>query len=129
MTESTHITLGGDASAELILRMANRHGLIAGAAGTGKTVSLQVLAEKIEQVARLIRSKAVGVYFISQNPLDIPVDRESAHERLNQRATERTASVPEAAAVSTKRGREPESIVTSMAKSAARAIGSQRGRR
>jgi hypothetical protein len=32
------------------------------------------LLEKIEQVARLIRSKGVGVYFISQNPLDIPYD-------------------------------------------------------
>ncbi len=32
----------------------------------------QALLEKIEQVARLIRSKGVGVYFISQNPLDIP---------------------------------------------------------
>ncbi|BBP44153.1 helicase HerA-like domain-containing protein [Thiosulfativibrio zosterae] len=31
-----------------------------------------VLVEKIEQVVRLIRSKAVGVYFISQNPSDIP---------------------------------------------------------
>ena len=30
------------------------------------------LLEKIEQVVRLIRSKGVGVYFISQNPLDIP---------------------------------------------------------
>jgi hypothetical protein len=30
------------------------------------------LQEKIEQVVRLIRSKGVGVYFISQNPLDIP---------------------------------------------------------
>lgn len=30
------------------------------------------LQEKIEQVARLIRSKGVGVYFVSQNPLDIP---------------------------------------------------------
>jgi uncharacterized protein len=30
------------------------------------------LMEKIEQVVRLIRSKAVGVYFISQNPIDIP---------------------------------------------------------
>jgi DNA helicase HerA-like ATPase len=28
--------------------------------------------EKIEQVVRLIRSKGVGVYFISQSPLDIP---------------------------------------------------------
>ena len=30
-------------------RMANRHGLIAGATGTGKTVSLQVLAETFSQ--------------------------------------------------------------------------------
>lgn len=30
------------------------------------------LMEKIEQVVRLIRSKGVGVYFVSQNPLDIP---------------------------------------------------------
>ena len=32
----------------------------------------QVLLTKIEQVIRLIRSKGVGVYFVSQNPLDIP---------------------------------------------------------
>ena len=32
----------------------------------------QALLEKIEQVVRLIRSKGVGVYFITQNPLDIP---------------------------------------------------------
>lgn len=30
------------------------------------------LMDKIEQVVRLIRSKGVGVYFVSQNPLDIP---------------------------------------------------------
>ena len=30
------------------------------------------LTEKVEQVVRLIRSKAVGVYFITQNPIDIP---------------------------------------------------------
>jgi len=30
------------------------------------------LQEKIEQVVRLIRSKGVGVYFVSQNPTDIP---------------------------------------------------------
>ena len=30
------------------------------------------LLDKIEQVVRLIRSKGVGVYFITQNPLDIP---------------------------------------------------------
>ena len=32
----------------------------------------QPLLEKIEQMVRLIRSKGVGVYFISQNPRDIP---------------------------------------------------------
>lgn len=32
----------------------------------------QVLLDKIEQVIRLIRSKGVGVYFVSQNPSDIP---------------------------------------------------------
>ena len=30
------------------------------------------LMQKIEQVVRLIRSKGVGVYFVTQNPLDIP---------------------------------------------------------
>lgn len=32
----------------------------------------KVLSNKIEQVVRLIRSKGVGIYFISQSPLDIP---------------------------------------------------------
>lgn len=32
----------------------------------------KALLDKIEQVVRLIRSKGVGVYFVSQNPLDIP---------------------------------------------------------
>lgn len=30
------------------------------------------LLEKVEQVVRLIRSKGVGVYFVTQNPIDIP---------------------------------------------------------
>ena len=30
------------------------------------------LQEKIEQVVRLIRSKGVGIYFVTQNPLDLP---------------------------------------------------------
>ena len=30
------------------------------------------LLEKVEQVVRLIRSKGVGIYFVTQNPLDIP---------------------------------------------------------
>jgi DNA helicase HerA-like ATPase len=32
----------------------------------------KVLIDKIEQVVRLIRSKGVGIYFITQSPLDIP---------------------------------------------------------
>ena len=32
----------------------------------------KALLDKIEQVVRLIRSKGVGVYFVSQNPLDVP---------------------------------------------------------
>ncbi len=32
----------------------------------------KVLLERIEQVVRLIRSKGVGVYFITQNPADVP---------------------------------------------------------
>jgi hypothetical protein len=32
----------------------------------------KALMDKIEQVVRLIRSKGVGVYFVTQNPLDLP---------------------------------------------------------
>lgn len=32
----------------------------------------KALLDKVEQVVRLVRSKGVGVYFITQNPLDIP---------------------------------------------------------
>ncbi|AZN72701.1 DUF853 domain-containing protein [Georhizobium profundi] len=32
----------------------------------------RVLLERVEQVVRLIRSKGVGVYFVTQNPLDVP---------------------------------------------------------
>jgi DNA helicase HerA-like ATPase len=34
----------------------------------------KALLDKIEQVVRLIRSKGVGVYFVTQNPLDVPDD-------------------------------------------------------
>jgi DNA helicase HerA-like ATPase len=34
--------------------------------------SPRALQEKIEQVVRLVRSKGVGVYFVTQNPLDVP---------------------------------------------------------
>jgi DNA helicase HerA-like ATPase len=32
----------------------------------------KVLLDKVEQVVRLIRSKGVGVYFVTQNPADVP---------------------------------------------------------
>ncbi|MBY0448942.1 MAG: DUF853 domain-containing protein, partial [Hyphomonadaceae bacterium] len=43
----SEILIGGapEGPQALILKRANRHGLIAGATGTGKTVTLQVLAE------------------------------------------------------------------------------------
>lgn len=34
----------------------------------------KALLDKVEQVVRLIRSKGVGVYFVTQNPIDIPDD-------------------------------------------------------
>jgi DNA helicase HerA-like ATPase len=191
----------------------------------------KALLDKIEQVVRLIRSKGVGVYFISQSPLDIPedvlgqlghrvqhalraftpkdqkavkaaaqtfrarkgldveaaitelatgealasvldgkgaptavarilvrppesrigpltdaerreqlakspfkgrydqaVDRESAYERLKQRAEQSAAGAANEPAKAARGGRAPESLATAMAKSAARAIGSQIGR-
>ena len=32
----------------------------------------KVLVEKVEQVVKLIRSKGIGIYFVTQNPMDIP---------------------------------------------------------
>ena len=51
--------------------------------------------QKIEQMVRLIRSKGVGVYFVSQNPLDIPrggswAARESRATRLARVHTARS---------------------------------------
>jgi DNA helicase HerA-like ATPase len=51
MTDNT-ILLGGNGSNQILLNasMANRHGLITGATGTGKTVTLQVLAESFSRL-------------------------------------------------------------------------------
>ena len=46
MSETQKILIGkGELPVHLVMRMANRHGLIAGATGTGKTITLKVLAE------------------------------------------------------------------------------------
>lgn len=50
MTESKTILIGkGETPVRLHLALANRHGLIAGATGTGKTITLQVLAEGLSR--------------------------------------------------------------------------------
>jgi DNA helicase HerA-like ATPase len=52
MSQSNALLLGGTGTRQLRMpaRMANRHGLIAGATGTGKTVTLQVLAENFSRL-------------------------------------------------------------------------------
>lgn len=40
-----YMGLDGDERVEMHLAMANRHGLIAGASGTGKTITMKVMAE------------------------------------------------------------------------------------
>ena len=48
----TSITITkGAVETPIYLRMLNRHGLIAGATGTGKTVTLKVLTEKLAKKA------------------------------------------------------------------------------
>jgi DNA helicase HerA-like ATPase len=49
MTESLLIAKSGKTELSLLSRMANRHGLIAGATGTGKTITLQSLAEQFSR--------------------------------------------------------------------------------
>ena len=53
MSERKYLLVGGNAAGQQILfdaGMANRHGLITGATGTGKTVTLQVLAESFSRL-------------------------------------------------------------------------------
>lgn len=51
MSEGYEFLIGkGEKSTELLSRMSNRHGLIAGATGTGKTITLKVMAEKFSSI-------------------------------------------------------------------------------
>ena len=59
MGETIFVGGGGEAYAlpqSMLLKYGNRHGLIAGATGTGKTVTLQVLAEGF------FRRRGAGLY-------------------------------------------------------------------
>lgn len=52
MTEKNQLLIGGNGSVKVTMdpRMANRHGMVAGATGTGKTVTLQILAENFSRL-------------------------------------------------------------------------------
>ena len=50
MADPLTVARHGDADLALLPAMANRHGLITGATGTGKTISLQVLAERFSRI-------------------------------------------------------------------------------
>ena len=50
MTDPILVAMKGDARCELLPALANRHGLITGATGTGKTVTLQTLAEGFSRI-------------------------------------------------------------------------------
>jgi uncharacterized protein len=69
-----------------------------------------------EERSQAMRSSGLGAAY------DKPVDRESAYEKLKRRAAE---AAPEKAKAP---GRQPQTLVDAMTKSAARAIGSQMGR-
>ena len=110
----------------------------------------KALLQKVEQVVRLIRSKGVGVYFVSQNPTDIPdtvlgpataeerrqiinasefgprynttIDRESAYEKLKERAEQAAREAEQAALDDSRMYKAP----TSKRKAPARARTSSR---
>lgn len=50
MAQPLPIALAGSLSLDLLTAMSNRHGLVAGATGTGKTVTLQVMAEAFSSI-------------------------------------------------------------------------------
>ena len=52
MDENIYVAMAGDKRLYLNPAMANRHGLIAGATGTGKTVTMKVMAESFSDMGR-----------------------------------------------------------------------------
>jgi DNA helicase HerA-like ATPase len=50
MADPILVAMHGDVSCELLPALANRHGLITGATGTGKTITLQTLAESFSRI-------------------------------------------------------------------------------
>jgi len=94
----------------------------------------KALIDKVEQVARLIRSKGVGVYFVTQNPADVPEDilgqlgnrvqhalRQTGRRYSGNRVGRSTAKRK------TTRKRRGDSVGTAFAKSMMRSIGTKAG--
>ena len=50
MADPLVVAMHGDISCELLPALANRHGLVTGATGTGKTITLQTLAENFSRI-------------------------------------------------------------------------------
>ena len=85
MTPPDPIILGkGVQQVPLLPRMANRHGLIAGATGTGKTVTLQVLAEEFSRIGVPVFMADIkgDLSGISQPGEDHPRPDRRDHQRL-----------------------------------------------
>ena len=53
MLEAHNLLIGGNGDQTVFMNaaMANRHGMVAGATGTGKTVTLQILAENFSKIS------------------------------------------------------------------------------
>lgn len=82
MSDTQSIYIGkGETQQALELKLANRHGLIAGATGTGKTVSLQILAEGFS-------SQGVPVFMADvKGDLSGISQAGKTHKKLEERAT------------------------------------------
>ena len=82
MTEQQQVLIGGNKTGERILlnpAMANRHGLITGATGTGKTVTLQLLAESFSRLGVPVFSADV------KGDLSGVANPGKAHPKVNER--------------------------------------------
>ena len=83
MTKSTQLVLGGTGEQQVIqlTGMSNRHGLIAGATGTGKTISLQVMAESFSRAG-------VPVFAVDAKADLAGISKAGgAHEEIDRRKT------------------------------------------
>jgi uncharacterized protein len=87
-----HVNIGGGGAShrtpqKLLLRMANRHGLIAGATGTGKTITLQAMAEEFSR-------NGVSVFMAdAKSDLSGMAKPGSSASRLHQRLTDRATQI------------------------------------